>query len=139
MVARDLTPAGCVDRCGGRVAGADLAGDDRPEVRDHTISGLLCVLHAHAPGCRGDGTGIADLPARLGVEGSPLDEHLDRVTLRSTVYGLAVLAQRCDLAFGRELAIAGELRPRKVLDRHPHLLDRAPRPLPLCCHRRLEA
>src|SRR6266704_2124863 len=96
---RDLCPPRCVDRCRGPVADADLAGDDRSKVRDHTISGLLRVLDTHAPrGCR-DGPGVTDLPARLRVERSPLDEHLDRVTLRRTLDGLAVLAQRGDRAF----------------------------------------
>src|SRR5882672_9772401 len=98
-MARDLRPARCVDRCRGPVADADRAGDDRSQVRDHTISWLLRVLDAHAPRGCGDGSGVADLPARLCVEGSPLDEHLDRVTLRGTLHGLAVLAQRGDLAF----------------------------------------
>src|SRR6266446_8854575 len=98
-MACDLRPPRCVDRRRGPVADADLAGDDRSKVRDHTISGLLRVLDAHAPrGCR-DGPGVADLPARLRVERSALDEHLDRVTLRGALDGLAILAQGGDLAF----------------------------------------
>ena len=139
VVSRNLRPARRVDRRAGRVADSDLTGDDRSEVRDHTIRGLLGVLDAHAPGGRGDGSGVADLPTRLCVERTALDEHLDRIALRCTLDRLAVLAQRGDLAVGRELAIAGELRPWKILDRRPHLLDGASRPLTLGRHRRLEA
>src|SRR5712691_5855938 len=41
MVPRDLPPARRVDRCPGTVADADLTGDDRSEVRDHTVRGFL--------------------------------------------------------------------------------------------------
>ena len=78
---RGLAPLG-VDRRHGDLAGQDLPVS-RPAVREESARHVLGVEYLEAPGLGDDGAGVADLAARLGVEGSRVQEE----------FALAVLAR----------------------------------------------
>ncbi len=62
--------------------------------------GFLRVVDAQTAGLGRDRAGVTDLPARLRIERSAREEHLDVIALCNCIDRLSVLAQRDDRATG---------------------------------------
>ena len=109
VVAADGVAPGGVDDGVGLLAGGDGALDDAGGVPAQAREGERRVDDLGAPGRGGDRAGVADLAARLGVEGRPVEEDLDRPV------GGGDHRQHAP-AGGGVVGVAGELRGAELLD-----------------------
>ena len=103
-----------VDRRVGLLAGDELALVDPGDVAAQAGQGVGGVEHLGAAGRRRDRAGVADLAARLGVEGRAVGEDLDRPRVRAVGGGDRHDGQDADVAL--VVAVAEELGRAELLD-----------------------
>ena len=94
--------------------GDELALLDPGDVAAQAGQGVGGVEHLGAAGRRRDGAGVADLAARLGVEGRAVGEDLDRPRVRAVGGGDRHDGQDAHVAL--VVAVAEELGRAELLD-----------------------
>ena len=136
VVAPDGFASAGVDAGHRLLAGSDLTFHDTDAVTYQARHGVGGVDDLGRAGVAGDRARVADLAARLGVERSPVEEHLVADDRQHPALGLVVAV--ADELGGAEL---GEDLPVGVhrFGRRPRLLASVASPAPLLLHGGLEA
>ncbi len=129
VIPPDAVAAFAVDAGGDLVALRDRAGLHGCAVEDETGQAVLRVVdpNAHAIGpCEliGDHTGVADLPAGLGVERRSVEHDVDRCAFGHLCHTFAPCDERADLGTGGLVLLTpGELGGTELVEQLPEELD----------------
>ena len=111
--ARGRLPAPAIDLGDGILTGAHLSRLHDAEMHDRLRPGPLRIDHANGARDGADLTHVADLAARLGVEGCCRKEDTDLLALLADVeFAILRIQERHDGALGFGLRVADERRRR---------------------------